>query len=56
MVKKPTLRARISVDSHAGQVAKVGESVAFSIRTDGQPAKIVRDFGDGEKVEADGRE
>ncbi len=55
MVKKPRLKAMIIIDSHPWQIANVWDVVHFSIKTDWQPEKILRDFGDWTTIEMEWR-
>ena len=51
LVKKPTITARIDIDSHPAQIASVGDKVDFSLHTDGTPTKIIWDFWTSEDIE-----
>lgn len=55
LVKKPSIQAKISIDSHPAQVAKVGDQVSFTVQTDGLPTNITRDFGNGNPIECNDR-
>ena len=51
LVKKPTITARLDIDSHPAQFASVGDKVDFSLHTDGTPTKIIWDFWTSEDIE-----
>lgn len=55
LVKKASIQAKISIDSHPAQIAAVGDQVTFSVQTDGLPTAIARDFGNNNPIECNDR-
>lgn len=55
LVKKPAIVSKIIIESHPAQIADVGESVQFTLETDGNINKIQWDFGNGEQLECEDR-
>ena len=56
IVKKAVDEVVIRVDSHPTQIAKIGDTVEFTLDISGLPAKIVWDFGDRNTLEFPGRQ
>ena len=46
----------IHIDSHPAQIARVGDTVDFSLDIPGLPSHITRDFDNGNTIECAGRE
>ncbi len=56
IVKRSLRDARISIDSHPGQIAKTGEFVKFSLTADGVPSRVTWTFGPDDTLECAARE
>ena len=56
IVRKAPQSLTIMIDSHPAQIAKVGDSVEFSLDIGGLPERIFWDFGDGNTLECEGRQ
>ena len=56
IVKKAVKEAFITIDSHPAQIARIGDTVDFSLDISGFPSKITWDFANGNTVECAGRQ
>jgi hypothetical protein len=56
LVKKAVDEILIRIDSHPAQVAKIGDTVEFSLDVSGLPERIMWDFGNGSTMEFPGRQ
>lgn len=56
LVKKAVQSAKIRVDSHPGQIAKIGDKVEYVLEVSGLPKRVIWDFGNGKTLECDGRQ
>jgi hypothetical protein len=55
IVKRSLRDARISIDSHPGQIAKVGEFIKFSLTADGIPSRVTWTFAPDDTLECSAR-